>query len=62
MVLAATILVVGVISLLGAALSGTFHASLYRYATTGESGAFDAAAMSDAFAQRAVGFGGMLRQ
>jgi hypothetical protein len=62
LVFVATILVVGVISLFGAALSGIFHASLYRFATTGESGAFDADAMSDAFAQRAVGLGGMLRR
>lgn len=58
-VVGVTIVTVGGISLVGAALSGIFHASLYRYATTGEAGAFSSDAMSNAFAQRAAGLGGM---
>jgi hypothetical protein len=48
----ATILVVGGISLVGAALSGIYTASLYRYATTGDAGAFGTDAMAAAFKQK----------
>jgi hypothetical protein len=48
----ATVLVVGAIALVGAALGGIYTASLYRYATTGEAGAFGADAMTAAFAQK----------
>jgi Family of unknown function (DUF6159) len=52
--------VVGAISLIGAALAGIYSASLYRYATTGEAGAFDAEAMTAAFSQRQGGVRGIL--
>ena len=52
--------IVGAISLVGAALAGIYSASLYRYATTGEAGAFDAAAMTAAFSQRKGGVRGIL--
>jgi len=51
----ATILAVGAISLIGAALSGIYTASLYRYATTGDAGAFGTDALSAAFRQRQPG-------
>jgi hypothetical protein len=48
------ILAAGAIGLIGAALSGIYHASLYQYATTGNSGegAFAQSAMSQAFESR----------
>lgn len=48
------ILAAGAIGLIGAALSGIYHASLYRYATTGNSGegAFAQTAISQAFESR----------
>jgi hypothetical protein len=54
------VLAVGAISLVGAALSGIYTASLYKYATTGESGAFEADVMTAAFKQKAGGVGGLL--
>jgi hypothetical protein len=49
-IVVATILVVGAIALIGAAASGIFTASLYRYATRGEPGTnFRAETMSAAF-------------
>jgi hypothetical protein len=54
------VLAVGAISLIGAALGGIYTASLYKFATTGESGAFDADAMTTAFRQKAGGVGGIL--
>ena len=54
------VMVVGAISLVGAALSGIYTASLYRYATTGEAGAFDADTMTAAFNQKKGGVAGLL--
>jgi hypothetical protein len=54
------VLAVGAISLVGAALGGIYTASLYRYATTGEPGAFDADAMTAAFNQKKGGIRGIL--
>jgi hypothetical protein len=51
----AAILAVGAISLVGAALSGIYTASLYRYATKGDAGAFGTAAMTAAFSQKQPG-------
>ena len=52
----ATILVVGTIALVGAAASGIFTASLYRYATKGDAGAaFRPETMSGAFRAKAAG-------
>ena len=48
----ATLLVVGAIALTGAALGGIFTASVYRYATTGEAGAFGTDAMTAAFQRK----------
>lgn len=58
----ALVLAVGAISLVGAALGGIYTASLYRYATTGEAGAFGADAMTAAFTTRKSGLRGMLGQ
>jgi uncharacterized protein DUF6159 len=55
----ALVLAVGGISLVGAALGGIYTASLYRYATSGEAGAFGEEAMTGAFRQRAKGVGGL---
>jgi Family of unknown function (DUF6159) len=53
-VVGVALLAAGAIGLIGAALSGIYHASLYRYATTGNSGegAFAQSAMSQAFESR----------
>ena len=51
----ATVLAVGAISLVGAALSGIYTASLYRYATTGDAGAFGTEAMTAAFKAKEPG-------
>jgi hypothetical protein len=51
----ATVLAVGAISLVGAALSGIYTASLYRYATTGDAGAFGTEAMTAAFKAKQPG-------
>lgn len=56
---AATFIVLAVISLIGSALSGIYTASVYRYATTGEAGAFGAEAMTAAFQQRSGGVKGL---
>lgn len=56
------VLAVGAISLVGAALGGIYTASLYRFATTGEAGAFDADEMTAAFNQRKGGVRGILGQ
>jgi len=47
-----TVLAVGAIALIGSALGGIYTASLYRYATSGEAGAFGAEAMAAAFGQK----------
>jgi hypothetical protein len=54
-VVVATILGVGAIALVGSALGGIYTASLYRYATTGEAGAFGTDAMSAAFQPKKKG-------
>jgi hypothetical protein len=53
-VVGVAILAAGAIGLIGAALSGIYHASLYRYAMTGNSGegVFAQSAMSQAFESR----------
>jgi hypothetical protein len=51
----ATVLAVGAITLVGAALSGIYTASLYRYATTGDAGAFGTDAMTAAFKEKKAG-------
>ena len=53
-VVGVSLLASGAVGLLGAALSGIYHASLYRYATTGSSGegAAAEAAMSNSFESR----------
>jgi hypothetical protein len=56
----ALVLAVGAVSLIGAALSGIFTASLYRYATTGDAGVFGSDVMTAAFKQKAAGVGGVL--
>lgn len=57
----ALILAVGGISLVGAALSGIYTASLYRYATLGDAGSFGTEAMAAAFSQKKQGrLGGIL--
>lgn len=56
----ALVLVVGGISLIGAALGGIYTASLYRFATKGEAGAFGADVMTNAFRQKSGGVRGML--
>jgi hypothetical protein len=58
----ALVLAVGGISLVGATLGGIYTASLYRYAITGEAGAFGADAMTAAFTTRKSGLRGMLGQ
>ena len=47
-----TVLAVGAISLVGAALGGIYMASLYRFATKGEAGAFGTEEMTAAFRQK----------
>jgi Family of unknown function (DUF6159) len=60
---AVTVLAVGAIALIGSALGGIYTAALYRYATTGESGAFSADAMTGAFREKPKGVvGGLLGQ
>lgn len=50
------VLVVGILALVGAAASGIFTASLYRYATNGDAGsAFRAETLSAAFRQKSGG-------
>jgi hypothetical protein len=49
------ILAVGAVSLIGAALSGIYTASLYRYATTGDAGAFGTEVVTEAFSERTRG-------
>jgi uncharacterized protein DUF6159 len=50
------VLVVGILALIGAAASGIFTASLYRYATKGDAGsAFRAETLSAAFRQKSGG-------
>ena len=56
----AIVLAVAAVSLVGGALGGIYTASLYRYATTGETGAFDAEAMAAAFKQKSGGVGGLM--
>ena len=46
------ILVVGGIALVGAALSGIFTASVYRYATTGQTGDFGSDVLQSAFRRK----------
>jgi len=57
----ATVLAVGGITLVGAALGGIYTASLYRYATTGDAGAFGTDVMAAAFkAKKAGALAGLL--
>ena len=51
----ATVLAVGGITLVGAALGGIYTASLYRYATTGDAGAFGTDVMAAAFKEKKAG-------
>jgi hypothetical protein len=53
-----TIVAVGGIALIGTALGGIYTASLYRYATTGEAGAFGTDTMSAAFETKKKGLVG----
>jgi uncharacterized protein DUF6159 len=54
-VIIATVVVVGAIALIGSALGGIYTASLYRYATTGDAGAFGTDAMAAAFREKKPG-------
>jgi hypothetical protein len=57
----ALILALGVVALVASALGGIYTAAVYRYATTGEAGAFGSDAMQAAFRQKQPGrLGGLV--
>ncbi len=58
-VLVVAFLVIFAISIVAQALTGIYTASLYRYATKGDAGAFDTDALSAAFKPRAGGAKGL---
>jgi hypothetical protein len=58
--IAALVVALVAVALVGSALSGIYTASLYRYATTGEAGAFGNDAMSAAFRPKSGGVKGLL--
>ncbi len=58
--IAALVMALVAVALVGSALSGIYTASLYRYATTGEAGAFGDDAMTAAFRPKSGGVKGFL--